>query len=46
MYRGTVSEVILQQMKEWLCRDMPTSSEKEIEREFQNICNGCCVKEN
>lgn len=40
MYGGTPSDVILEQMREWLNRDMLFASSKEIAKEFNRIMTG------
>lgn len=40
MYGGSFSDVILQQMSEWLNRDRSMASSREIRKEFESIKKG------
>lgn len=39
-YGGSMSDVIIRNMEEWLCRDMAHSSYKDIETELERIKKG------
>ena len=40
MYGGSLSDVVIRQMEEWLCRDMRSSTDREIKRELKQIKKG------
>ncbi len=40
MYGGTLSDVIIQQMQEWLCRDRTRATGTQIAEELDSIKKG------